>query len=308
MPNHVENVIYLEGPEEQIQALLEKVKYDEIGVGSLDFQKVIPMPDSLNIESGSRTTHGLEAYEDFWKVYTMAGTVERDPLEVPMEKEEVFLRTRTDIRREEWELGRNAFQNQVRFGYPTWYEWCWNAWGTKWNSYGYEERFPPNGGNKLVFQTAWEAPHPVIEKMAQMFPAVRITHNWADENIGHNCGRIEYENGKACDSYCPVTEEEAVSFACGVWDYDEEEYLPEPEEPEPESSYKIQIKGMGRQVIAETIASVILAMEERGMKDRIPELSRRLNEAKDMEAAFSVLQDYVSFPDREVPQMEGPEL
>ena len=138
MPNHVENVIYLEGPEEQIQALLEKVKYDEIGVGSLDFQKVIPMPDSLNIESGSRTTDGLEAYEDFCKVYTMAGTVERDPLEVPKEKEEAFLRTRTDIRREEWELGRTAFQNQVRFGYPTWYEWCGNAWGTKWNSYGYE--------------------------------------------------------------------------------------------------------------------------------------------------------------------------
>ena len=32
----------------------------------------------------------------------------------------------------------------------------------------------------ISFQTAWSAPHPVIEKTVEMFPDVQIMHRWAD--------------------------------------------------------------------------------------------------------------------------------
>ena len=82
---------------------------------------------------------------------------------IPVESEEIFLRQRTDIRRDEWELGKAAWRNIRDFGAPTWYDWCISNWGTKWNAYGYsEDTIDYHDGDTLYFQTAWSAPHPVI--------------------------------------------------------------------------------------------------------------------------------------------------
>ena len=51
MPNHVTNVLTLHGEPEQIRAMLEAIQYDDLGIGSVDFNKIIPMPESLNIEA-----------------------------------------------------------------------------------------------------------------------------------------------------------------------------------------------------------------------------------------------------------------
>ena len=64
MPNHVANHISLQGDPEKIRSMLEAIQSDELGVGSVDFNKIIPMPKSLNIEAGSRTDRGLKAYRD----------------------------------------------------------------------------------------------------------------------------------------------------------------------------------------------------------------------------------------------------
>lgn len=69
MPNHVENIISLSGSEQEIQQMLKRIKSDMFGVGTVDFEKIIPMPESLNIESGTRTDRGLRAYRDFIEVY-----------------------------------------------------------------------------------------------------------------------------------------------------------------------------------------------------------------------------------------------
>ena len=109
MPNHVANHISLQGDPEKIRSMLEAIQSDELGVGSVDFNKIIPMPKSLNIEAGSRTDRGLKAYRNFIEVYTFGRSAD-DTLKalenIPAESEKVFLRQRTDIRREEWELGK----------------------------------------------------------------------------------------------------------------------------------------------------------------------------------------------------------
>lgn len=63
MPNHVTNVLTLHGEPDKIRAMLEAIQYDDLGIGSVNFNKIIPMPESLNIEAGSQTSTGLKAYQ-----------------------------------------------------------------------------------------------------------------------------------------------------------------------------------------------------------------------------------------------------
>ncbi|MBP0972772.1 MAG: hypothetical protein J5851_02565 [Oscillospiraceae bacterium] len=162
MPNHVQNRITLDGDSERIAALLETIKNDKHGIGSIDFQKIIPMPTNIY---------------------------------------------RSDLGQEERE----------RYGENNWYDWSIEHWHTKWPAYGYDEDFSYTPGEPLTFLTAWSAPHPILEKLAELFPEIEITHEWADEDIGNNCGRCSYLGGERTEEWTPDFEEEAVEFACEVW-------------------------------------------------------------------------------------------
>lgn len=106
MPNHVENIITLKGDEKKIREMLEAIKNNDYGLGTVDFNKIIPMPESLNIEAGSKTDRGLKAYSDFIDVYVFGRNAE-DALNairnIPRESEDAFLRQRTDVKIDEWE-------------------------------------------------------------------------------------------------------------------------------------------------------------------------------------------------------------
>lgn len=223
MPNHVENIITLKGDEKEIREMLEAIKNDDFGLGTLDFNKIIPMPESLNIESGSITDRGLKAYRGFIEVYIF-GRSATDALkaleDIPVKSEEIFLHQRTDIPRDEWKLGKTAWNNIQNYGAPTWYEWCINNWGTKWNAYGYDENADYSGNENLWFQTAWSAPHPILQKLSEMYPDITFEHEWADEDLGANCGRKIYRNGECTEEYYPRNQKEAIEFACRIWDYD----------------------------------------------------------------------------------------
>ena len=226
MPNHVENHIEFNGDKQQIDAMLNKIKSDEYGIGTIDFNKIIAMPETLNIEAGSRTDHGLKAYREFIEAYT-AGRSYKEALKaldnIPTESENAFLRQRADIRRDEWELGKTAWQNIQKYGAPTWYEWSINNWGTKWNAYGYEEGTDYSACDELTFQTAWSAPHPILRKLSEMFPEIVFKHQWADEDIGMNCGERCYHGGEKIDEFIPEGIR-ATEFALEVWDYDPVEF------------------------------------------------------------------------------------
>lgn len=64
------------------------------------------MPNSLNIEAGSRTDKGLKAYSDFIDVYVFGRNAE-DALNaiqnIPKEIEDAFLKQRTDVKIDEWD-------------------------------------------------------------------------------------------------------------------------------------------------------------------------------------------------------------
>lgn len=224
MPNHVTNIVNLSGNKEKIAEMLEAIKDDEYGIGTIDFNKITPMPESLKITAGSQTERGLGYYKAFVDVYTLMGTRKGlDLLNIPEESEKVFLRARTDIDEETFSLGKAAYKNILQYGVPTWYDWSIKNWGTKWNAYGFDEYTssdPSDTNPTLSFQTAWSAPHPILEKLSAMYPEVSFEHSWADEDIGMNCGQKVYEKGECVETYYP-DEAEAVEFANGVWGFEE---------------------------------------------------------------------------------------
>lgn len=222
MPNYVMNQISVQGDPKEIQSMLEQIKNDDFGIGTVDFDKIIPMPKSLDIESGTRTENGLKAYRQFIKSYT-SGKTARNALKslrnIPLESENAFLCQRPDISREEWDLGKAAWHNLQDYGAATWYDWCVSNWGTKWNAYGYNDIGYGNN-DTLRFYTAWSAPHPILKKLSGMYPDLTFEHSWADEDIGHNCGWYSYKDGEQTDGYLSVNDNEAIEFACQIWERD----------------------------------------------------------------------------------------
>jgi len=77
MPNHIQNKLKIQGTQEQIHKVLDFIKKEDDGtndvhgIGTIDFNKIIPMPESLNITSGSCTNNGLKVYRDFIEVYLL---------------------------------------------------------------------------------------------------------------------------------------------------------------------------------------------------------------------------------------------
>ena len=197
MPNHVMNIVRFSGDEDAIRQMREAIQNPEYGIGSIDFNRIIPMPPSLDMEESSCTRAGLRAYQDFIEVYTLGGTVNMERLsDIPAASEEAFLKTRKDVNREMFALGKQAWNNLRQYGKATWYGWCTDNWGTKWNAYGFDEAQPlATSDDVLAFQTAWNAPHPVMKAFSAQYPAIRMEHWWADEDVGFNCGKRIYHDG-----------------------------------------------------------------------------------------------------------------
>lgn len=222
MPNYVTNIIKFSGKDARLREMLEQIQNDKSGLGSMDFNKIIPMPESLDIQSGSMTRCGLEAYQDFVEICTLAGTRRGlDLLNIPQASEDAFLKLRPDIRQEDWALGRTAFRNIQLYGAPTWYEWCIQNWGTKWNAC--DCNAAPDA-NTVTFLTAWSAPHPILQKLSEMYPDIVMEHQWADEDIGVNCGQRTYRGGAILKEYYPDCGRSSVEFACQVLGAEPEDY------------------------------------------------------------------------------------
>jgi hypothetical protein len=69
MANHITNVIIFEDDisDEKLHEILETIKDDEIGIGSFDFNKLIPMPKELNIEGDGCPILDEQAYNNLEK-------------------------------------------------------------------------------------------------------------------------------------------------------------------------------------------------------------------------------------------------
>lgn len=227
MPNHVANVVKMKGISE-----LPLFKIDDDGEKSFDFNKIIPMPESLDVCSGSITDECIVCY------LTQKGTVSIENLKdfdgVLLRKlvknyfggegwpEEVLRRVRVKMKEEteenKDEMYRNGevyVSNYLKYGYTTWYDWCYANWGTKWNAY----RFDFIDEDTIRFETAWSNPEPVMRKLSEMYPEVEIEHWWADECIGSNTGYTRFLDGISSSDFCDEDSEEAEENYEFCWSF-----------------------------------------------------------------------------------------
>jgi hypothetical protein len=159
MPNWTSNRILAKGNEPDLRKFLRSVaSKDQV----FDFNRIVPMPELLrHTASGSRIIDGKKVSS--WYV---------------INKDELFPADQ-DVRlfsaKEKAELERIGFDN--------WYDWSIANWGTKWNACHAEivANCPAQGHVEISFETAWDAPNPIFQRMFEIFPRLSFTCTWQHE-------------------------------------------------------------------------------------------------------------------------------
>ena len=194
MPNHVRNIVKMKGIT-ALPVFTEKENWDKKTVMSLDFEKIIPMPESLNVVSGTLEMMAVEAAV---RKAVAAAKQPFGPQLIPSLSDVEYKKRLNHCNETEDELcrlGAQYIQNLILHGATTWYDWCIKNWGTKWNAYENVQIDP----DTIMFETAWSAPEPVIAQLAKMYPDAEIEHWWADEDTGSNDGYAKYSGGELAD-------------------------------------------------------------------------------------------------------------
>lgn len=227
MPNFVRHNIHITGEKEQLDKFIAQVGKND----AFSFQNIIPMPESLTIPSGSYTKKALdyakalrdgsaidEGLARFFKSLPgdgkdYSGIIPGDSTMCgkPLSKE-LFLR-----------LGEVALDNLNKYGAADWYDWRVKYWGTKWDA-GEPKSEVCDECVKISFDTAWSTPDGIWNKLAEMFPTLNFAISFADEDIGHNCGKISIHDGVCEYERCEGGTDGALEMACGVWNYDPAEF------------------------------------------------------------------------------------
>ena len=237
MPNYVANMIDFSNTDkavfDRICAFMNTENDNSVEDGVLfDFNRLVPMPESLNIECGSNTEVGKDlAYIMDDGAFDERRQYDSARLLHLMETEGITSQNRpfftgaeakqftqnTEIGRLLLQLGRTAIQNLEKYDAETWYDWRVSHWATKWNA---AEVCIDADSQQIRFDTAWSFPEPIAYALAKKFPEVDFVWTYADEDYGHNAGCFEktgdevffdrYENcsDAAYETYANLWEEE----------------------------------------------------------------------------------------------------
>lgn len=214
MPNHITNILTITGEKEQVETCIKAIRGSE-DEQYIDFNKIVPMPETLHITSGSSVDNAIDIIQNNDEKFKMM-------LEYPWAKEEgiktieeLKSKIKARLSQKDFDEARMAIENEKKYGFRDWYSWSNANWGTKWNAYDQLIE----DGNVIKFDTAWASPYPVMEKLAQMFPNLHFCVEYADEDLGSNCGTYEFDGGTCIGVYQPKGNE-AMQHACMVKDID----------------------------------------------------------------------------------------
>ena len=192
MPNWVRTRLTFNGEKNRVAEIKELVKTtgkDDEGRGytnEFDFNKVVPMPEELDIDSSSSGECGMR-YLILKDKHLILWTDDDRSFMERMEKQKEKNPNRFN---EDIELGKKYLSNISKYGYKDWYNFRCDKWGTKWNSSEAEWI----ADNCVEFETAWGFCYPIVKKISEMFPDVAIEAEWSDEDAGSNTGSIEIHN------------------------------------------------------------------------------------------------------------------
>ena len=143
MPNWCSNQLFVEGEKKQLDAFLEFIKGYDDEGMSIHF----------SFESIDKTPPELLAMP------SPVSHVEQD---------------------------KNAIEaeNVKKYNAKDWYEWRKNHWGTKWNldKNAYTKRYSSKKW-AISFDTAWTPPIPIIERLAEKFPDLKMELKYCEPSL-----------------------------------------------------------------------------------------------------------------------------
>lgn len=191
MPNHVTNLLTVDaGTPEKSKELLDNLLDDD---NNLDFEKLIPMPDGLRNFTPHSTIELIANAE-------LDTPLPDNPLLAALRQSNRENYANKEVSPED-RIAIDQFKDNVKTcGYGYWYDWRIANWGTKWNSYDGERV----NDNTIRFDTAWSIPMGIYEKLEEMYPDVKFNLQFADEDLGSNCGTIHFGN---CTEFIDVSKD-----------------------------------------------------------------------------------------------------
>lgn len=200
MPNHVSNVLTIEATDrtvdfkKELKAVLKKIKSGrEKNVNLFDFNKVIPMPKELEGTVSPMTIISEKEYK---------AQEERVATGQLTENEKMWGGISRCL------TAKLSNEYKRKFGADNWYEWKIRNWGTKWGAYDVVVN-----DNVVEFNTAWSTAPRVIEVLSELFPTLKFSVEYADEDTGYNCGTYECEEGSTYENALEGGSEEAYELA-----------------------------------------------------------------------------------------------
>lgn len=206
MPNHVTTVCRVVGLAEDVARFRAKhIVPRPDGALRFDFETIVPLPKCIEgTQSGSQADAGFFAltgmqqihFAEFfnhvpWDHYTSRG-FQVGRLTTPAH----FAEWLKEHDPETLELGRRALAAFRETGHQSWYEWNCANWGTKWNSYDYEERSAEPGRFVFKFETAWSVPQPIFLKLVELYPMLSFELDSVDEGGPEYAGHFNAEGSR----------------------------------------------------------------------------------------------------------------
>jgi len=187
---------------------------DQTEIQEVDFNKILPMPAYYNqFVSGSCQFKGVQIIDYYAK------TVDRGSVELLEKDAKGEIYTADGVYRALNEYAgkitlvrpqsKEEIQQCKDLGASSWYDWCCNNWGTKWNAYDIEVL----DEQVLKFNTAWSGVTDLMTKLSEKFPSITFGYMYADEDTGSNTGIGTIKAGVASMVYPENGSREAYELA-----------------------------------------------------------------------------------------------
>lgn len=244
MANTIETQFELQGKVKDINAVKAALKSDD---SAIDFDKLIPMPKSLDIAKDSREYFNIicslirkndnvipsldwflkhplfKTDEDLVKFFGKDYRTKEINALI-----DNYKNSSQDVIDKSADIGDILISNIENYGVPTWYEWRYKHWGTKWDAMEAEIYDVIGNDDDETFtsgfiHTANGCPEPILEKISDICNehSVTITGVYADEGSENYTGIFtnQIKDGKfyLTDN---LTKEQHKRIFRWVWEYD----------------------------------------------------------------------------------------